>query len=57
MEAKVREYYDNLMEAARQFPSADVAVLECRRRFKNLPQRYFPSVENLIRRGFSVSAP
>jgi len=45
------------MEAARQFPSADVAVLECRRRFKNLPQRYFPSVENLIRRGFSVSAP
>lgn len=57
VEAKVREYYDNLMEAARQFPSADVAVLECRRRFKNLPQRYFPSVENLIRRGFSVSAP
>ena len=57
VEAKVREYYDNLVEAAREFPTADVAVLECRRRFKNLPQRYFPAVEQLIRRRFTVTAP
>ncbi len=57
VEAKVREYYDNLMETAREFPNAEVAVLECRRRFKNLPQRYFPAVEQLIRRRFTVTTP
>jgi DNA-binding NtrC family response regulator len=57
VELKVREYYDNLIETTREFPNAEVAVLECRRRFKNLPQRYFPAVEQLIRRRFPVSAP
>lgn len=57
IESKVREYYDNLMETARQFPTAEVAVLECRRRFKNLPQRYFPAVEQLIRKRFTGTTP
>jgi DNA-binding NtrC family response regulator len=57
VESKVREYYNNLVEAARQFPNADLAILECRRRFKNLPQRYFPAVEHLIRSKFPVAAP
>ncbi|HEV8242521.1 MAG TPA: sigma 54-interacting transcriptional regulator [Nitrospirales bacterium] len=57
VESKVREYYNNLMESAKQFPNADLAILECRRRFKNLPQRYFPAVEQLIRSKFPVAAP
>ncbi len=57
VESKVREYYANLMETVQQFPNADLAVLECRRRFKNLPQRYFPAVEQLIRRKFPVTTP
>ncbi len=57
VESKIREYYNNLLEAAHQFPNADLAVLECRRRFKNLPQRYFPAVEQLIRNKFPVAAP
>jgi DNA-binding NtrC family response regulator len=57
VESKIREYYSNLLEAAQQFPNADLAVLECRRRFKNLPQRYFPAVEQLIRSKFTVSTP
>ncbi len=57
VESKIREYYNNLLEAAQQFPNVDLAVLECRRRFKNLPQRYFPSVEQIIRTRFPVAAP
>ena len=57
VESKIREYHANLLEAAQQFPNADLAVLECRRRFKNLPQRYFPSVEQIIRSKFPVSTP
>ena len=57
VESKIREYHSNLLEAAQQFPNADLAVLECRRRFKNLPQRYFPAVEQLIRSKFTVSTP
>ena len=57
VESKIREYYNNLLEAAQQFPNADLAVLECRRRFKNLPQRYFPAVEQIIRTKFPVAAP
>jgi len=54
VESKIRAYYNNLLEAAQAFPNADLAVLECRRRFKNLPQRYFPSVEQIIRRTFAT---
>ena len=57
VESKIRKYHSNLLEAAQQFPNADLAVLECRRRFKNLPQRYFPAVEQLIRSKFTVSTP
>jgi len=57
VESKIREYYLNLMETAQQFPTADLAVLECRRRFKNLPQRYFPAVEQIIRSKFPVATP
>ena len=57
VESKIREYHSNLLEAAQQLPNADLAVLECRRRFKNLPQRYFPAVEQLIRSKFTVSTP
>jgi transcriptional regulator with PAS, ATPase and Fis domain len=57
VESKVREYYNNLLDTAQQFSNADLAVLECRRRFKNLPQRYFPAVEQLIRSKFTVSTP
>jgi hypothetical protein len=34
------------------FDSADAAIAACRRRFKNLPERHFRSLELLVRRHF-----
>jgi hypothetical protein len=31
------------------FESVDAAVAACRRRFKNLPERHFRSLERLVR--------
>jgi hypothetical protein len=37
------------------FDSADAAVAACRRRFKNLPERHFRSLEALVREHFARS--
>jgi len=34
------------------FDTADAAVAACRRRFKNLPERYFGALETLVRQRF-----
>ena len=47
---KLREYHDHLLRSVAGFPSADAAVAACRRRFKNLPERHFRSLELLVRR-------
>jgi YHS domain-containing protein len=35
--------------------TADEALSDCKRRFKNLPDRYFSSVETLIRQHFRTN--
>ncbi len=55
VELKLMDYYGHLMETITPFTSADEALLDCKRRFKNLPERHFKSVEALVRRHFSLS--
>lgn len=54
VEQKLREYDSNLLPRRKRYPSVEDAINDCRRRFKNLPDRYFPSVEILIRSRFSA---
>ena len=53
VELKLREYHEHLLRSIAGFASADAAVAACRRRFKNLPERHFRSLESLVRRHFA----
>ena len=53
VELKLMDYHGHLMETITPFTNADDALLDCKRRFKNLPERHFKSVESLVRRHFS----
>src|SRR5437867_1362621 len=57
VELKLREYHEHLLRAIERFESADEAVVACRRRFKNLPERHFRSLELLVRQHFDRRAP
>ncbi len=46
------DYYGHLMETIEPFSTAEEALLDCKRRFKNLPERHFKSVETLVRQHF-----
>ena len=52
VEVKLREYHEHLLRTIAACASADDAVAACRRRFKNLPERHFRSLELLVRRHF-----
>jgi len=56
-ELKLRDYYGHLRSAIHPFPTAEEAMIDCRRRFKNLPERHFTSVETLVRRHFEPKGP
>jgi DNA-binding NtrC family response regulator len=49
VEVKLREYHEHLLRTVESFDSLDAAVAACRRRFKNLPERHFRSLETLLR--------
>jgi DNA-binding NtrC family response regulator/CHASE2 domain-containing sensor protein len=49
VELKLREYHEHLLRSVAGFESAEAAVAACRRRFKNLPERHFRSLEILVR--------
>jgi len=49
VEVKVKEYLNHLRKIAVGCSSPDEAVQICRRRLKNLPDRYMPAMESLIR--------
>ena len=49
VELKLSDYYNHLLTVIEPFTSVDEAVAECKRRFKNLPDRHFASVERLVR--------
>jgi hypothetical protein len=46
------DYYSHLLSVIEPFKTADDALAECKRRFKNLPDRHFASVGILIRQHF-----
>ena len=52
VELKLGEYHAHLLRSIAGFDSADAAVAACRRRFKNLPERYFGALETLVRQRF-----
>ena len=53
VELKLAEYHEHLLRSVAGFDSAEAAVADCRRRFKNLPERHFRSLETLVRQKFA----
>ena len=56
VELKLREYSEHLLRVVEGFKAPDDAVAACRRRFKNLPERHFRSLELLVRQHFDRRA-
>ncbi|MDT7043627.1 sigma 54-interacting transcriptional regulator [Candidatus Nitronereus thalassa] len=56
VEHKLREYEANLLPRRKHYQNVEEAISDCRRRFKNLPDRYFPAVETLVRQHFPSSS-
>lgn len=54
-ELKVMDYYHHLLSVIEPFASAEEALADCKRRFKNLPDRHFASVERLVRGHFRTN--
>ncbi len=52
VELKLMDYHSHLMSVIEPFATADEALADCKRRFKNLPDRHFASVETLVRQHF-----
>jgi DNA-binding NtrC family response regulator len=52
VELKVMDYFGHLIETIQPFKTADDALSDCKRRFKNLPERHFKSVELLVQKHF-----
>jgi transcriptional regulator with GAF, ATPase, and Fis domain len=52
VELKLMDYHSHLLSVIAPFAHADEALNDCKRRFKNLPDRHFASVETLVRRHF-----
>ncbi|HJY82646.1 MAG TPA: sigma 54-interacting transcriptional regulator, partial [Candidatus Binatia bacterium] len=60
VELKLMDYHSHLLSVIEPFATADEALLDCKRRFKNLPDRHFTSLETLVRKYFRqkvTSAP
>jgi hypothetical protein len=56
-ELKLRDYYGHLRTVIEPFSTAEEAMVDCRRRFKNLPERHFMSVETIVLRHFEQKRP
>ncbi len=57
VELKLMDYYDHLRSVIEPFTTAEEALVDCRRRFKNLPERHFSSVETLVQQHFQQNRP
>ncbi|MGH7215972.1 MAG: sigma 54-interacting transcriptional regulator [Nitrospiraceae bacterium] len=57
VELKLMDYHSHLMSVIEPFATANEALLDCKRRFKNLPDRHFSSVETLVRQSFRQNGP
>ena len=56
VEGRLREYSKNLLPSSKHYSSVEEAVADCRKRFRNLPERHFPAVEQLVHQRFSTPA-
>jgi transcriptional regulator with PAS, ATPase and Fis domain len=56
VELKLADYHSHLLSVIEPFVSAEAALADCRRRFKNLPERHFRAVEELVRKRFEKKA-
>lgn len=52
VELKLMDYYDHLRSVIEPFPTSEEALVDCRRRFKNLPERHFIPLVTLVRQHF-----
>lgn len=52
VEVKLSVYADHLTTVARSYESVDLAIKGCRKRFKNLPERYVAARDTLIRQAW-----
>ena len=52
VELKLTDYHQHLLSVIEPFSSAEEALVDCKRRFKNLPDRHFASLEILVRKQF-----
>jgi len=57
VELKLMDYYSHLLSVIEPFTTADAALAECKRRFKNLPERHFVAVKRLVRERFPEAQP
>ena len=57
VELKLMDYHSHLLSVIEPFKAADEALADCKRRFKNLPDRHFSSVDTLVRKHFSENEP
>jgi transcriptional regulator with PAS, ATPase and Fis domain len=55
VELKLMDYHSHLISVIEPFATANEALLDCKRRFKNLPDRHFSSVETLVRQYFRTN--
>ena len=55
VEGRLREYTNNLVPTSKHYGSVEEAIADCRKRFRNLPERHFPAVEQLIHARFAAS--
>ncbi len=53
LERRLREYSKNLVSPAKNYRSVEEAITDCRKRFRNLPERHFPAVEQLLHQRFA----
>ena len=53
VEGRLREYANNLVPPSKHYRSVEEAIADCRKRFRNLPERHFPAVEQLIHARFA----
>jgi hypothetical protein len=52
VELKFTDYFNHLLSVMQPCTSIEEALTECKRRFKNLPDRHFASVDTLVRQHF-----
>lgn len=54
VEGRLREYAKNLVPPSRHYGSVEEAIADCRKRFRNLPERHFTAVEQLLHERFAA---